>query len=103
MSSAEEDWKARESAPQPVSALPEAGKVEQPQLEGRDELLSKARVFLTSPSVQSQDVDAKRTFLREKGLSEHDIEDLLRTSVSTIFSMHVPCDLSVMIAASDSS
>jgi hypothetical protein len=78
--------KAPESIPQPVTAHSEAMNVEQPpEIIARDELLSKARTFLTSPSVQSQDVDAKRTFLREKGLSEHDVEGLLRTLVRTTF------------------
>jgi hypothetical protein len=73
------------------SPLPERGKAEIPsQPQGsiaRDELLSKARMFLASPAIQSQDLDAKRTFLGEKGLSEHEVEDLLRTLVRTTFSI----------------
>lgn len=99
MSDAEDDSLRRtdsrigqDSAPQSLPGTPKAGKAElasQPQgITARDELLSKARMFLTSPSVQPQDVDAKRIFLREKGLNEHDIEDLLRTLVRTIFNMH---------------
>lgn len=81
-----------EPASQPIPADHETGNAElTSESQGtlvRDELLSKGRLFLTSPSVQSQDVDAKRTFLKEKGLSEHDIEDLLRTSVRTTFSIN---------------
>ena len=74
-------------------AVSEVGNVELPsQSQGnipRDELLSKARLFLVSPSVQSQDVVAKRTFLQEKGLSEHEIDELLRTLVRTTFTLHL--------------
>lgn len=66
-----------------------SGNVELPsQPVPRDDLLSKARLFLASPSVQSQDVVAKRTFLQEKGLSEREIEELLRTLVRTMFTLH---------------
>jgi hypothetical protein len=47
----------------------------------RDELLSRAREFLTSPHVQQQDVIAKRAFLSEKSLTGGEIDSLLHTSV----------------------
>lgn len=47
----------------------------------REQLLDRARSFLVSPQVQNQDLPAKRAFLREKGLSEAEIENLLRTVV----------------------
>lgn len=47
----------------------------------REHLLDRARSFLASPQVQNQDLPSKRAFLREKGLSEAEIENLLRTLV----------------------
>ncbi|THH07746.1 hypothetical protein EW146_g9218 [Bondarzewia mesenterica] len=44
----------------------------------RTELLERARVFLTSPQVRHEDLFAKRRFLREKGLSEVEIDGLLQ-------------------------
>ena len=49
--------------------------------EDRSDLLAKARLFLASPQVQSQDINAKRAFLVEKGLNETEIGELLRTIV----------------------
>jgi hypothetical protein len=43
----------------------------------RTELLSKARAFLRSPSVASQDMAARRQVLSEKGLSSDEIETLI--------------------------
>ncbi|KAJ4471161.1 hypothetical protein J3R30DRAFT_3299867, partial [Lentinula aciculospora] len=39
----------------------------------RSELILRARVFLSSPQIQSQDIFAKRIFLLEKGLNESEI------------------------------
>ena len=47
----------------------------------RSELLTRARLFLTSPQVQNQDTFAKYTFLAEKGLNDDEIKSLLRTLV----------------------
>ncbi|KAH6915032.1 hypothetical protein BKA70DRAFT_563466 [Coprinopsis sp. MPI-PUGE-AT-0042] len=44
----------------------------------REDLLAKARVFLRSPQMQYQDIAAKRQFLAAKGMSELDVEALLR-------------------------
>jgi len=46
-----------------------------------EDLLSKARSFLSSPQVQFQDDAEKRKFLAEKGLSHTDIDTLLKTQV----------------------
>ncbi|KIM26353.1 hypothetical protein M408DRAFT_330700 [Serendipita vermifera MAFF 305830] len=43
----------------------------------RAELLAKARAFLQTPGVNSQDVAARREFLKEKGLSIEDAEQLI--------------------------
>jgi hypothetical protein len=40
-------------------------------------LLERARTFLTSPQVRSQDVAEHRAFLREKGLEEKEITQVL--------------------------
>lgn len=48
----------------------------------RNDLLLRARSFLISPQLQSQDIFAKRRFLREKGLTDDEIDDLLKALVS---------------------
>jgi hypothetical protein len=45
------------------------------------DLLAKARSFLASPQVQSQDTPAKRRFLAEKGLTDTQIARLLLEQV----------------------
>ena len=54
----------------------------------RSDLLAKARSFLASPQVRSQDINAKRAFLVEKGLNDMEIAELLRTIVCGVY-MHV--------------
>lgn len=49
----------------------------------RTALLSKARAFLRSPSVASQDVTARRQFLSDKGISGEEIENLILEVVCT--------------------
>ncbi|KAM5535508.1 hypothetical protein V8D89_010845 [Ganoderma adspersum] len=44
----------------------------------RTELLQRARVFLTSPQVRHEDMTAKRRFLADKGLSDVEVDGLLR-------------------------
>ncbi|KZT29250.1 hypothetical protein NEOLEDRAFT_1145036 [Neolentinus lepideus HHB14362 ss-1] len=44
----------------------------------RSELLNRARTFLRSPQVSDEDIWAKRKFLTEKGLTEPEIDGLLR-------------------------
>lgn len=55
-----------------------------PAPEDRTELLQRARAFLSSPQVRHEDLTAKRRFLGEKGLSEDEIEGLLREVVRPI-------------------
>ncbi|KAE9410006.1 hypothetical protein BT96DRAFT_1077514 [Gymnopus androsaceus JB14] len=50
----------------------------------RSELISRARIFLSSPQIQNQDIFAKRKFLLEKGLNETETELLLRELVSAV-------------------
>src|ERR1700722_2066718 len=54
----------------------------------RTELLSQARSFLASPQIQHQDVLAKRRFLNEKGLTEAEIDRMLREQVCLSFWLH---------------
>jgi hypothetical protein len=56
--------------------------------EDRSDLLAKARSFLASPQVRTQDVNAKRAFLVEKGLNDTEIAELLRTIVCVYMHMH---------------
>ena len=55
--------------------------VSTPPTQDRTELLARARVFLNSPQILDQDAAIKRNFLSEKGLSEAEIERLLREPV----------------------
>ena len=50
--------------------------------ESRQELLSTAQAFLTSPQVRDQDDVAKRKFLTEKGLTPAEVDYLLQGIVS---------------------
>ncbi|KAK0206758.1 hypothetical protein DFS33DRAFT_617194 [Desarmillaria ectypa] len=47
-------------------------------VDDRAQLVSRARSFLWSPSIQQQDIFSKRRFLLDKGLNEVEIEGLLR-------------------------
>ena len=49
----------------------------------RAELLQRARVFLTSPQVRHEDITAKRRFLADKGLTDVEVDGLLREVVRT--------------------
>ncbi|TFK28859.1 hypothetical protein FA15DRAFT_678250 [Coprinopsis marcescibilis] len=44
----------------------------------RNDLLAKARSFLHSAQIQQQDLSAKRRFLAEKGLSDVEVDSLMR-------------------------
>ena len=57
--------------------------------ESREELIAKARSFLTSPQIQHEDVSAKRKFLSEKGLNDSEINGLLRELVSSLTHIHI--------------
>ncbi|RXW21940.1 hypothetical protein EST38_g3906 [Candolleomyces aberdarensis] len=59
---------------------PEISSAPTPQPQNREELIGRARTFLTSPQIQGQDISAKRKFLVEKGLTEGEISGLLQGS-----------------------
>ncbi|PVG04209.1 hypothetical protein CPB86DRAFT_868934 [Serendipita vermifera] len=47
------------------------------ETQDRDFLIEKARTFLKTPAVASQDVESRRKFLMEKGLSGEEIDQLI--------------------------
>ena len=47
----------------------------------REELMSRARSFLHSPQIQHEDANSKHRFLAEKGLTDSEIDVLLRELV----------------------
>ncbi len=69
------------SIPVSSSTITDEHSSQSPPLVTRDELLSRARVFLTSPHIQQQDIIAKRAFLSEKRLTDSEIDNLLHTLV----------------------
>ncbi|EPQ59120.1 hypothetical protein GLOTRDRAFT_136081 [Gloeophyllum trabeum ATCC 11539] len=56
----------------------------------RNELLARARTFLLSPQIKNEDILAKRRFLTEKGLTEPEIDGLLRELPSQVQVPQVP-------------
>jgi hypothetical protein len=50
--------------------------------ESRQDLLSRAQAFLTSPQIRDQDDAAKRKFLTDKGLTPAEVDHLLQGIVS---------------------
>jgi hypothetical protein len=64
--------------PQPSPTPPPS----EPGPESRQDLLSKAQAFLTSPQIRDQDDAAKRKFLTEKGLTPAEVDYLLQGIVS---------------------
>ena len=54
----------------------------------RSELLDRARLFLNSPQVIHQDHESKRRFLTEKGLTDGEIQLLLREMVRRVAFPH---------------
>lgn len=77
------------SAP-PTLAQPQASQTPQPQsglspaglAMDRQDLLTKARTFLSSPQAQYQDTATKAKFLMEKGLHTEEINRIVRELVS---------------------
>lgn len=59
-----------------------APSVVEPGQESRQDLLSRAQAFLTSPQIRDQDDAAKRKFLTEKGLTPTEVDYLLQGIVS---------------------
>ena len=64
--------------PQPAPAPPPADAGP----ESRQDLLSRAQAFLTSPQIRDQDDAAKRKFLTDKGLTPAEVDCLLQGIVS---------------------
>lgn len=64
---------------QPVQPVPETkpDQIPQPSV-NRSELISRARTFLSTPHIRSQDDTSKHAFLVEKGLTQDEIHSLLR-------------------------
>ncbi|KAI1796199.1 hypothetical protein LXA43DRAFT_1090283 [Ganoderma leucocontextum] len=76
-----------QSTPQPPVQSPEGSPPDLPPTQAqnlsstatdRTELLQRARAFLTSPQVTHEDITAKRRFLTDKGLTDVEIDGLLR-------------------------
>lgn len=76
--------------PKPLEPAPETTPDQHPQQSvNRSELLSRARTFLSTPHIRSQDNAAKHAFLVEKGLTQDEIDPLLREIVSRLPSAFV--------------
>ena len=58
----------------------------------RSELLDRARHFLSSPQIVHQDYESKRRFLAEKGLSDEEVQLLLREMVCLPVSLQIGPD-----------
>ena len=71
--------------PDQVQATP-APPPPEPSPESRQDLLSRAQAFLTSPQIRDRDDAAKRTFLTEKGLAPAEVDYLLQGIVSALTS-----------------
>lgn len=66
-----------------------------PSTPDRSELLIRARHFLSSPQVIDQDHESKRRFLVEKGLTDGEIQLLLREMVRLLHTCHPTSRLNV--------
>jgi hypothetical protein len=53
--------------------------------EDREFLIEKARTFLKTPAVASQDLESRRKFLSEKGLSSQEINQLISECVRVCY------------------
>jgi hypothetical protein len=72
-----------ETDKQLVDTVPETESDQTPQPSvNRSELIAKARTFLSTPHIRSQDDTSKHAFLVEKGLTQDEIHSLLREIVS---------------------
>ena len=69
------------TSPDQVQPTP-APSVAEPDPESRQDILSRAQAFLTSPQIRDQDDAAKRKFLAEKGLTPAEVDYLLQGIVS---------------------
>jgi hypothetical protein len=73
---------------QPIPLSEHASSVPTASVSNRSELLDRARHFLNSPQVMHQDHESKRRFLTEKGLTDGDIQLLLREMVRRVAQPH---------------
>lgn len=85
---ADNDDSARNAATTTATAPPNSTTVPA-SVEDRPQLIARARTFLTSPAVQYQDIHAKRRFLLDKGLSEPEIEAMLREMVGVLIQARI--------------
>jgi hypothetical protein len=65
--------------PEPETSKPDP--TPQPSA-NRSELIARARTFLSTPHIRSQDDTSKHAFLVDKGLTQDEIHSLLREIVS---------------------
>ena len=72
------------SETQPTPPPENASSVPTTPVSSRSELLDRARHFLSSPQVIHQDHESKRRFLTEKGLTDGEIQILLREMVRCV-------------------
>ena len=68
-------------SPQANSTEPPETTRSSPPSTSREELMSRARSFLHSPQIQHEDANSKHRFLAEKGLTDLEIDVLLRELV----------------------
>lgn len=73
--------------PPPNSPSELASSSSPPPTPDRSELLVRARHFLSSPQVIDQDFESKRRFLAEKGLTDGEIQLLLREMVRPVHAL----------------
>ena len=73
---------------QPITPPKQASLVPTTPVSNRSELLDRARLFLNSPQVIHQDHESKRRFLTEKGLTDGEIQLLLREMVRRVAFPH---------------
>ena len=89
-SQSEEQYSGSQKTPSSTKSSPsESNQTESTMISAtpREELIARARSFLTSPQIQHEDVSAKRKFLSDKGLNDSEINDLLQELVSLITHM----------------
>ena len=72
----------------PPNSSSELASSSPPPTPDRSELLVRARDFLSSPQVIDQDHESKRRFLTEKGLTDGEIQLLLREMVRLVQACH---------------
>lgn len=86
--------------PPPNSSSELASSSSPPPAPDRSELLVRARHFLSSPQVIDQDYESKHRFLAEKGLTDGEIQLLLREMVRLVHACHATQILNVYVPKS---